>query len=105
MTKELIDALEKDIDSMDFDFFLKSKTEKGIYLLYDDSRCDEDKLYSIYKKHKNFSYNELSGFLPFEKLKEKYGLEIDQISENDKESMEKFGKELICFELKDSQSQ
>ncbi len=105
MTNTLIDELEKEIDSTELEFIIKSKTEKGIYLLYDDSRCDEDKLYSIYKKHKNFSYNELSGFLPFEKLKEKYGLEIDQISENDKESMENFGKELICFELKDTQSQ
>lgn len=101
MTNTLIDNLEKDIDSTELEFIIKSKTEKGIYLLYDDCRADDDKLCEIYKKHKDFEFTEIGGYLPFEKLEKEYGLKIDEISEKTKKYLERWGKDLVCFELRE----
>jgi len=98
MTNTLIDALDKDIDSAELSFILKSRIEKGIYLLYPDMRVNYDELVQIAKRHEDFIHG--GGGCTLEELKEKYGFEVDQISEEHKKVVEYY--DLIYFELKDN---
>ncbi|MFA5953244.1 MAG: hypothetical protein WC812_01500 [Candidatus Pacearchaeota archaeon] len=112
MTKELLDALEQDIDSIDLHFITKFRDEKGIYLLYDDARGDEysfkgDKdsfkpgqrvakpdglLYKLEEKYsQNFKFYTIGGYIQ---------KQLDKYFKNLTEEKLRFANEIVIFELK-----
>lgn len=100
MVNNLINQIDKEIGKMNLNFIQKSKTEKGIYLLYHDSREDDERLKEVLNKYKENirCWNSSGG--SFERLSEEYGFDISKISESDRKELQRFGKEIITIELK-----
>ncbi len=107
MTTTLIDNLDKDIEKAGMHFVLKSRTEKGIYLLYDySSKIDYDELLKLTKKYPEISAVSTSGFFPVKRLNEEWGFNTSKIPKDSDLAFEYFGMEVFSFEpqAKDSLS-
>lgn len=109
MTNTLLDKLEKDIDFMKLHSLAKSRTEKGIYLLYTcgETIIDFDELTILSRIYRGvLNYNNLQtnpGEVSPEELENKYKFDISKISEKKKVFLA-YSLSIISFELKEEYS-
>jgi hypothetical protein len=102
-TEEKIKALEEEIKNSKLSYYLISKTDKGIHLVYDLdlARIDEEKIFSMLEKYKDqfMTRMEIRDFSRGEALK--YGLDLELLKDDQRKYIEESGMNIMSFLTKE----